>query len=192
MPVGWQATRSWSGKPRTWFTAKVTRYEINVPIPRTEFQLVFPAGTWVNDRVTKCDYLVRAPNHRRIITKEEMDACATYAEVSKTESGRAVPAEYKVLLGQAFQIAEATSEERQQFIEAVKAKAIAAGHSGWPPQRCSLLVRVAAQRLDAAGHTELAIQLCHSYAQLLPDCGRELVAMANRLNAAARRNAPLP
>ena len=70
-PAAWKATLIKSGEPKTWFSANVTRWVINPSIPRSDFRLEFPVGTWVNDRVQKCEYIVREGNARRIITKDE-------------------------------------------------------------------------------------------------------------------------
>jgi len=188
-PSGWKGSLFSSGKPKTWFTARVTRYEINVPVPRTQLQVQFPVGTWVTDRVQQCDYFVRDGNVRRIITQEERNAFVTHEELSTTESGKGLSAEYTALMGRANLIAKATPEEQRQFVDAIKKRANAKGVSAWPPRRCLRLAQVAAGRLCAAGQTERAVEVCRTLADFLPDGGYELTLTAEQVTAASRRKA---
>jgi len=73
--------------------AKVTRYTINSDIPRSEFQLEFPAGTYVSDykKANAEDYIVRDGGAKRIVTSAEFarGAGGDYRELLNTESGMA-------------------------------------------------------------------------------------------------------
>jgi hypothetical protein len=71
---------------------RITKREINVDIPRSEFQIDFPVGTKVHDRRMGAAppwYIVRAGGVKREITDAEMRRGATYDELISTESGMA-------------------------------------------------------------------------------------------------------
>jgi hypothetical protein len=78
-----------AGNVLTSDVATVQECAINVPFAETEFQLEFPAGTWVYDTHRGEMYIASASGQKRIITKEELRRGATYEELLVTESGRA-------------------------------------------------------------------------------------------------------
>lgn len=70
-------------------SARVTDSEINVPIPREEFQFVFPPGTEVSDYRDQTHYVLLENGRKRLITHEERNRRATYEEWLVTETGMA-------------------------------------------------------------------------------------------------------
>lgn len=64
--------------------AKVTKYSINRELPESEFTLNLPTGTWVSDRDTKEDYILRANGKRRPILPGEFNG-ANYEQLLHSE-----------------------------------------------------------------------------------------------------------
>jgi len=64
--------------------AKVTKYSINRELPESEFTLTLPTGTWVSDRDTQEDYILRANGKRRPILPGEFNG-SNYEELLRTE-----------------------------------------------------------------------------------------------------------
>jgi len=90
VPSGWKwVYHGGFSSVREQAAAKVTRCEINVDIPRSEFQIDYPPGTLVRNLKTKEDYIVRPDYGKRPITKAEIARGATYEEYLSTESGMA-------------------------------------------------------------------------------------------------------
>jgi len=90
IPSAWKYVNQGGGPAvREQTMARVTRYEINVSIPRSEFQIVYPPGTIVRDLRTREDYAVKENSEKRAITKEEIGRGAPYTEYFTTESGKA-------------------------------------------------------------------------------------------------------
>jgi hypothetical protein len=92
-PIGWRlvsysAKGELSGLGAHVTEAKVTKCEINLRLDAELFQLDFPVGTWVDDKRTGKEFIVRA-NERREITKEEGNE-ATYESLLTTETGMAL------------------------------------------------------------------------------------------------------
>lgn len=70
-------------------TVEVAKHEINIEIPRSEFQIEFPVDTLVRDLRTKEDYIAREEGAKRLITEQEKGRGASYSEYLATESGQA-------------------------------------------------------------------------------------------------------
>lgn len=93
VPSGWNISTIVDG----WLTltdgktATDVKYEINREIPKTAFKFDFPPGAEVYDRRTKpkVSYIVQANGAQRVITAEERNRGASYAELLTTASGTA-------------------------------------------------------------------------------------------------------
>lgn len=74
--------------------AKVTSCEFDPAVNESDFQLEFPAGTWVHD-MTRPDqptqFLMKKDRTRRVILDEELRRGATYRDLMETETGKAYP-----------------------------------------------------------------------------------------------------
>ncbi len=92
VPSAWKyaARQQGSGRLLRQSLAKVTKYEINYAIPRSQFQFEFPPATRVTDRNTGEYYIVREGGNKRLITMDEVRGRATYEEMVATESGKAL------------------------------------------------------------------------------------------------------
>jgi hypothetical protein len=90
LPSGWKWVYEGGYKRvREQIIAKVTKCEINIDIPRSEFQIEFPPGMLVRDLKTKHDYIQKEDLGKRTITKDEIQRGARYDEYLATESGTA-------------------------------------------------------------------------------------------------------
>ncbi|MCX7428933.1 MAG: hypothetical protein NTW96_25310 [Planctomycetia bacterium] len=69
--------------------ARMKGYSINTDIPRSEFQLDFPVGTYVTDFRSMKRYIARPAGEPRTVTKEELRRGAQYEDLLSTESGMA-------------------------------------------------------------------------------------------------------
>lgn len=65
----------------------VTDCNLNVPIPASSFEIDFPPGTEVFDRVNKRRFLVTPDGSEREILRRELNRKATYSELMQTEVG---------------------------------------------------------------------------------------------------------
>jgi hypothetical protein len=70
-------------------TMIVSKWQINVPIDPSEFELEFAPGTVVNDHRAKNRYLITKGGGQRIITGGEFQRGAAYEELLRTDSGQA-------------------------------------------------------------------------------------------------------
>jgi hypothetical protein len=70
-------------------SAHVTRHELNVHIPGSEFVFDFPVGTYVGDERNNEHYILRKGGEKRIVTEGEMAVGYTYQRLAATESGKA-------------------------------------------------------------------------------------------------------
>jgi hypothetical protein len=77
------------GKMQLMFHAVVSKYELGIAIPHSEFELDFPVGTEVMDRKRDSHYIVCSGGTERIVTKSEARAGVPYDELLVTESGKA-------------------------------------------------------------------------------------------------------
>lgn len=71
-PVSW--TNRWltlKGAVYEKYTARVTDARINATIPEDMFKLEFPVGTWVENRITKESYILKAGGGKRIVLPGE-------------------------------------------------------------------------------------------------------------------------
>jgi hypothetical protein len=89
IPTTWTA-KAFSGNRSPDIVVRVvaTHYEINPTFPEGEFQIAFPPGTVVDDARRNDAFLVKADGSKRMITGNEV--FATYEEIVKTETGKAV------------------------------------------------------------------------------------------------------
>lgn len=96
VPSGWKyhvyaqpEPRQSVGKLKQQGTARVTSYEVNSPIPSSEFRFEFPVGTYVSDRRNDSVHIVKAGGQKRIVTDQERTADYSYERLATTESGKA-------------------------------------------------------------------------------------------------------
>ena len=70
-------------------TTSVTKAEINIRIPGEDFDMVFPTGTEVFDRVEEKTYIMKSDAVRREVLPSEQRRGATYSELAQTTPGNA-------------------------------------------------------------------------------------------------------
>jgi hypothetical protein len=73
IPAAWsiESNHSSTGNLISSTTARVAAYKINSPIPEATFELPFPPGTWVHDRVKNENYILReGGKHRPVLPGE--------------------------------------------------------------------------------------------------------------------------
>jgi hypothetical protein len=87
IPVAWHWTVTGTGPGN----ARVTKHTINEPVDPAQFELHFPAGTWVQGGLSDNRiYIVRPDGTKRIVTEEEQLRGARYLDLVNTESGEAL------------------------------------------------------------------------------------------------------
>jgi hypothetical protein len=92
IPSSWKAIRCGrEGKVFSSASNRVTEIEVNTPIPDSTFDIEFPAGTEVDDDISKRRYIVKPDGTQRQIMQREVDRGASYSELVKTDTGMARP-----------------------------------------------------------------------------------------------------
>ncbi|HUE72323.1 MAG TPA: hypothetical protein VMP01_15670 [Pirellulaceae bacterium] len=89
VPSGWNLAFMPRGVIVERCTAKVTDYALNEPLSDKLFVIDFPAGTFVDDRASGTQYLVRRGGEKRPIAPVERRRGATWEELMATEYGQA-------------------------------------------------------------------------------------------------------
>jgi hypothetical protein len=104
VPSGWRGfwkSSGENGKTMTLqesFVAKVSHYEIGIPLDPEEFEFSFPTGTFVEDQRSGQAYILREGNEKRWIAQDERRHEVSYADLVNSESSRVgVPAGIKGL-----------------------------------------------------------------------------------------------
>jgi hypothetical protein len=86
VPTTW-AIHAWAAPKKLTLLreAKVTKCMINPSIAPETFELAFPPGTYVFDRDTKTDFILRADGSQRPVSAEEWRHGATYESLLNSE-----------------------------------------------------------------------------------------------------------
>ncbi len=98
IPSAWkwiflQRSEEERGRVHRQYAARVSRYQINGAVDASHFRVDLPTGTYVQDvrgPRRQLRYIVRPGGGRRLITKEERRAGASYAQLVATPSGKAL------------------------------------------------------------------------------------------------------
>jgi hypothetical protein len=94
LPTGWKSVSAGPGTGRIMeqVVVRIANRDINIKIPRSEFQIDFPVGAMVRDSrpaAAPAWYIVQAGGVKREITQAELRRGATYDQLISTESGMA-------------------------------------------------------------------------------------------------------
>ena len=93
--AGWvpSAWHTWfmfhNGSVGSQCTATVKSYSLNEPLEDENFVIDFPVGTFVDDRASGAQYLLRRNDEKRLIAPVERRRGATYEQLMATEYGKA-------------------------------------------------------------------------------------------------------
>jgi outer membrane lipoprotein-sorting protein len=91
VPSQWTVVFNRGGKLERFYQARVTQYELNVPIPKSDFEIDFPPGTRVTDDKNNREWIVRPDGGKRMLTGKER--FSPQDEEIQTEVMQSVPAE---------------------------------------------------------------------------------------------------
>jgi len=93
VPVRWTSTfYGANGSVGTRDAISVTRFDINGPSDRKEFELEFPPGTWAHDKESGSHgYIAKEGGKKRLITRPELASGATYEDFLETDTGMLDP-----------------------------------------------------------------------------------------------------
>ena len=89
IPVGWKRLH-WSpdGMLRMSVDTRVTDYEINPKLSSETFTIQFAPGTYVRDRRSGEQYIVREGGQKRVVLPSELRAGAGYQDLLNSETGK--------------------------------------------------------------------------------------------------------
>jgi hypothetical protein len=91
VPTGWTSTSlSGTGEVRSAAVATVTHCTLNPRLEPDEFEITFPHGTLVDDRIANQEYIIREDGTNRRVTSAELRAGIPVERLLETEPGEAI------------------------------------------------------------------------------------------------------